>query len=511
MIIDSQDTSRAETAADPAPRPLRGKTIIAGVLLLLTLSTTWILYLGAYQVDDAYIVYRYARNLATGHGFVFNPGERVEGVSCFLWTVVLTPFSALPLPKVASVLTITCALTVLLLLPGLSARLRHERQADALDWCAPLLLAANPGFSYWADGGLETVPFAALLVLTLRSYLDEKRSGGRQWSALFASLALLTRPETPLLLGALVADMLWGRPRGPKARVARWVAAVGGTFSAFLVFRRMYFGDWLPNTYYAKSGSPIGETLLAGWNYHLRFFADWLPSLGGEVPWLGLVVFSVVLVHGLIDAKRRPAGTVLLLLAAAIVFDGGDWMFLYRFWVPGLPLLYVLLISLLRSTFGTGRRGLTGSSLVVALLLAHSVVRGFEERSPAGLLHPSRPGTESYAAIGRFLTEHTQPGDAVALMDIGQLGYETDLHIVDISGLVDRTIAKSPGGFLQKEYPVSYLLDQQPRFFVLRPDFWIDWRILQDETFSRRYLPVWQETIRGTSQLVVYMARAEQP
>ena len=37
----------------------------------------WMAWLAVYQVDDAFIVYRYARNLARGDGFVFNSGERV--------------------------------------------------------------------------------------------------------------------------------------------------------------------------------------------------------------------------------------------------------------------------------------------------------------------------------------------------------------------------------------------------------------------------------------------------
>jgi len=32
-------------------------------------------------VDDAYIQFRYAHNLATGRGAVFNAGERIEGAS----------------------------------------------------------------------------------------------------------------------------------------------------------------------------------------------------------------------------------------------------------------------------------------------------------------------------------------------------------------------------------------------------------------------------------------------
>src|SRR5262245_49032609 len=40
----------------------------------------------AWLADDAFISFRYARNWAEGQGLVWNPGERVEGYTNFLWT-----------------------------------------------------------------------------------------------------------------------------------------------------------------------------------------------------------------------------------------------------------------------------------------------------------------------------------------------------------------------------------------------------------------------------------------
>src|SRR5438270_1577862 len=50
--------------------------------------------------DDAHISLRYATNLATGHGLVFNPGERVFGASTPLYVLLLALFarSGLPMP-----------------------------------------------------------------------------------------------------------------------------------------------------------------------------------------------------------------------------------------------------------------------------------------------------------------------------------------------------------------------------------------------------------------------------
>src|SRR5689334_10099421 len=40
-------------------------------------------------IDDAYITFRYARNLVRGLGLVYNPGERIEGYTNFLWTILV--------------------------------------------------------------------------------------------------------------------------------------------------------------------------------------------------------------------------------------------------------------------------------------------------------------------------------------------------------------------------------------------------------------------------------------
>src|SRR3989442_14592594 len=120
------------------------------LLLGIAALCSWLAYLAVYQVDDAYIVYRYASNLAHGQGFVFNPGERVEGVTCFLWTLLLAPWAAagLRLPVVAPVLTAAAGCAVVLLLPFVSARLAGRPRPDPWDGGAAALLAAHPGFAY---------------------------------------------------------------------------------------------------------------------------------------------------------------------------------------------------------------------------------------------------------------------------------------------------------------------------------------------------------------------------
>src|SRR5437899_12684992 len=121
-----------------------GRAEIAMVLA----AGAWFAIMAVYQVDDASIVYQYATNLGRGDGFVFNPGERVEGVTCFLWTLLLAPWAAagLRLPVVAPVLTAGAGCAVVLVLPFVSARLAGRPRPDLWDGAGAALLAAHPAF-----------------------------------------------------------------------------------------------------------------------------------------------------------------------------------------------------------------------------------------------------------------------------------------------------------------------------------------------------------------------------
>ena len=48
-------------------------------MTFLVLIVTWGYW--HIEIDDAYIFYTYARNIATGQGYVFNPGERILGTT----------------------------------------------------------------------------------------------------------------------------------------------------------------------------------------------------------------------------------------------------------------------------------------------------------------------------------------------------------------------------------------------------------------------------------------------
>lgn len=81
-------------ATAPAPRPAAAagqSSALSGWSLLLAASGAFLLeaWEPTPQLDDAFIPFRYARNLAEGYGLVYNPGEFVEGFTNLLWTLLV--------------------------------------------------------------------------------------------------------------------------------------------------------------------------------------------------------------------------------------------------------------------------------------------------------------------------------------------------------------------------------------------------------------------------------------
>ena len=255
--------------------------VVARRLTLLGGSLPWLAVLawlaGAawFLCDDAFISFRYARNLVEGHGLVFNFGERVEGYTNFLWVLELAAlwkiFGLRP-ENVAPWLSVLCTIGTLAAVVWWAISLPGLRRRGLVIWMALGLLCTSATFAVWTSGGgLETRQFTLFIVVAVACL--SVHSGSRQ-GLLGASLSLAaaayTRPEGLLIaaccFGWFVAQRIVAvRRLRVDVRELCWlvlpfVALVGAQF----LFRYGYYGDWLPNTYYAKHVRPWYES---GFNY----------------------------------------------------------------------------------------------------------------------------------------------------------------------------------------------------------------------------------------------------
>ncbi|MFD2397718.1 hypothetical protein ACFSVJ_14470 [Prauserella oleivorans] len=144
-------------------------------IAVLTLALTFSLVhqlLFATIPDDAYITFRYARNIADGYGPVFNLGETVEGYPNFLWVVLLALPRAMfgvEVEPTAVVLGTLCALGCVLAAYVLANRIVRLVVPDglpALGVAAAVVTAGAGSLAAYGPSGLET-PLYVLLVLTV--------------------------------------------------------------------------------------------------------------------------------------------------------------------------------------------------------------------------------------------------------------------------------------------------------------------------------------------------------
>src|SRR5579884_967317 len=167
-----------------------------GVALLTALIR---LSIGPLTIDDAYITMRYARNIATGVGFVFNPGQHVLGTTTPLWTLILAAAYWLgvhDLPSAALVLGALADAATSALLVRIGCRLGLKLSWSTL---AAIAFAVSPTSIIYTTGGMETPLFVLLVVAAGLSTLAERPGP----MALFAALALLTRPDGLVLVGLI--------------------------------------------------------------------------------------------------------------------------------------------------------------------------------------------------------------------------------------------------------------------------------------------------------------------
>jgi hypothetical protein len=422
-----------------------------GACLLIALAFNY----SPCQLDDAFITYRYAVHLAEHGTLAFNLGERpVEGFSSPLWLSLLAFFAACfgkaALPKVAFGLGISFAVGACLVAYRASSHLLLPRPEEGRSRAmyaglsSATLLVACPALPYYAATGLEPMAFLFLTVTSLAALTGALPT----WAGVAAASALpWARPEAAVF--PLIWVIVYGFDRGLVQR-RRLLLAVCGfclSLSVLLGLRLAIFGDLLPNTYYAK----LPDRLRG-----LQYVIDLLST-----SWAGSLVFLGALgaaCGGRIHKAWLVTAAIFLVVAAG---EGGDWMPLGRFAIPAFGALAVAASGL----FATRSKGAHAAAALAGIVALY----GSYERTSFHLtsMHNARRTlTYEYQWFSSWLEQ--TPARSIALMDIGLVGFQNDIAIVDLAGLTDRTLARMSGHHLRKKIDPAYIIDKRPDLVVVR-------------------------------------------
>jgi arabinofuranosyltransferase len=428
----------------------RIRLLSSALLLVLGVSLALQRY---FICDDAFISFRYARNLARGLGLVFNPGERVEGYTNLLWTLLMVP--AFPFGIDARVWSAVLAYAffggALVLLWRASEATARERSPGTRPFVSLALAGTvlNHSVLNWASGGLETalVLFLTLILIVLYPPAAATGRGAAAGLSLGAALLVLARPDGLLLAFVFVGCLLLVRTpgRSPAAglREAITILVPGGAVLGLTAAWKLgYYGHLLPNTYYAKNaGVPHWDQGLA---YVGAFFRSYPPLvLALLLPGLALLALVKARRGGRLAVVADPLFPSCLGAAAFLVYAarvGGDFMG-YRLLVPVVPLFYFALERVLVSRV----RDMAVWSVAAAALLGVLMLRDVRVL-PGGKMETRQQlqfhiDGQRWDLMGLDLARRLPPDTVIATTASGALPYYYEGRTVDLLGLTDRHIA----------------------------------------------------------------------
>jgi hypothetical protein len=422
-------------------RPAVASAAIVAVCVLGGLVWSWNL---RWISDDTFITLRYARNLIEGHGLVFNVGEKVEGYTNFLWLMVLAVAQMVGMdgPKASVYLSLVCfAVTIGLVYRIGQFRLQPKTPYAAVLPIACMALAANYFFASFGTGGLETMFAAMLVTLAL-----ERAQHQHPFMAGLAGIgATMAHPDHALFFAGLGLALLIDPER--RRGWFRYGLPFLLVYLPYTIVRWKYFGEFFPNTYYAKAA-------------HLSYFSQGGFYVFASVVSGGLWAIIPLAVFAAIKFKRNfLIHYALICVPLYIVYVakiGGDYM-LGRLICPILPIVFLLAEMAIRELLSCRQLVFGAAALlaVIPALLPTPVVRPGEvkwfltdERTMYEVvsLSPLRlaGGTPTRVERLRSYLSSRDIKMSYAAFAIGLVGWETRWPIVDMHGLTDAVLARQP-------------------------------------------------------------------
>ncbi|MCI0549825.1 MAG: hypothetical protein L0287_02595 [Anaerolineae bacterium] len=415
--------------------------IIISAALLIRLA--WIVYTN-YTEEDAFITFRFARQLAKGHGFVFNVGEPIYGTTTPLFTLLLSIWY-----KLASGNIVLGARLFDLLAAGgamlfLWKALHATAQTRTNQLFTLAIIALSSKLWLMDTQGMETP--IVLFFMTSSWYMWITRR--IVWAGLLTGLLLWTRID----LIPWAAIMVFAELISNRKEAVRLTLIISVVYLPWLIFSTLYFGSPIPYTILAKwvayskfNASPLASHLVLTTQY-LSIFE--IPR-GSDQPQL------IVFISNLL---------VLITLGLAIWQTSLKWRDRRLIILPAFAVLEIIRLTLTRETFFNRYFVPTLRAILILAGLALGTIWNLLEQSrlkkifmiliTVGVISMFLFGVQraqeirvrqiyrheaSLRAIGLWLHENTSPHAIIQLEPLGYIGYYSDRVIIDEVGLVSIT------------------------------------------------------------------------
>ncbi len=398
---------------------------------------------------------RYAHNLTRGAGLVWNPGQRVEGFTDLLWTLFMSGVHLLPVSISQTALIVMFAnIGLACMMVPLLIRLIGElggRPLAALTTVSGYVL--NRDAMIWTVGGYETTLLTLLVVFAVYRILREARLGKTHLLTYVAigAISLVRADGVVLSLVLLVFSSLIHRE---KRQVITCAALSLGFVAASELFRIWYYGDVLPNTAYLKT---------MNWDGHL--FAGMLYAWDFLKPHAIILGFAALAFVLQTDRLRRLLLALLFLYFAYVVYVGGDAHGYFRFFSPGIPLLFAL------AFVGIEKLGVPPGIRIAACVLCFVTLPLTNPGFIRSMMAENRNGNVD---IGLLIAKNTSPDSRIADSMAGSVFYYSDRYGIDLLGKTDPYIARLaavPGATVpgHNKWDLAYSLNRLKPDIVVAP------------------------------------------
>lgn len=431
-----------------------------------------------WEIDDSFIIFRYAQNLIDGNGWRFNTTQLVNASTSALNTLLIA-LAALPGGDPRSAGHVLAGFW--LLAAGSLVYLFFSDRFGKL-YGAASAIAILVALGYNQTWGLESNLFIALCLL----FVYREARGLGTWYLL--GFIVLARPDGGLLVIARTLVEVAQRRRFPLKGLAQ-AALVLSPWAAFSLYNfRSVFPDTLRQKIWQGSSGFWGEGLI-----YLEFLLS--------VPWKWWVALPAL--FG-IASMVRERSALLYLVGFAVVqqsiyialnVPGYFWYIATFAFVMNLSALYGLgtvlayagqHCSRIVSDFPVARRIAPVLDLALAALLLTVSIFAYGWLTAAAPMINVR--TEAYRQLSEEINQKV-PGGTLAALEVGVLGYYSGREILDLTGLTTD----------QGEFLTGINND---KFFAIRPRVVVlhskSWPMEQAIRRDPRFLDVYQ--IAGTVQ-----------
>lgn len=409
--------------------------------------------------DDAMISMQYAKNLAHGQGLVWNVGEPpVEGYSNPLWVLMMAGIHSFPIAITQTSFYVKVISLVFLLLNVIVIKLLIDQftKDKLISLIAAFLAAFYFSLNNWSlqgmEVGLQALLLSSALLLGIRAFNAKQFS---PWPYFLFGIGILLRMDSAIPALAATAIFIWIDKKHRRDHVQWGLGAILLPLTSLTIFRRLYFGDWLPNTYYLKLG---GVSLILRNSIGLRRFWDFVWNSN----W---VLFALPLSLPLLDKRKSlwPLYAVFLSQVAYSIYVGGDaWEHIggaNRFIAAAMPIFFVLLMLAIGHLYNLVAADIKPKdSSVHYAAKAFLVIFGLfslvsfnkllvQDDISKWTLYEKPVFTDSverYALMGLTLRNVTTENAVIAVVTAGNIPYFSERRAVDLLGKNDPIIARGP-------------------------------------------------------------------